>query len=358
MSDPGVRFPSDCDSHTSTTEWQSFEDRMRHRRAQRCRVRARVAIDAGLLDEARGALAEARRLETEIAQTARLERRLNAAAAVSAARARRLTPVRRRIPGFIAIAAVPVIATAAALVWQGPSNHGADPGTLPHAVTIEAVEVRADTVHEEATAFAQPDDVRSGADTPESVTRHAPMSEPPTAKTPEPLGSRAPEPPSSRALELPSSRAAEMEDQPVSASPVTRSAPDVASASEIARDEPREINAAAPRDDARVRSVLARYEVAYSSLDAVAARSVWPGVDGRALARAFEGLESQRVSLGQCDVVVLGSSARANCAGTATWTPKVGGGPRTEPRRWTFELAASGGDWQIVRATVRKGAPR
>jgi hypothetical protein len=35
------------------------------------------------------------------------------------------------------------------------------------------------------------------------------------------------------------------------------------------------------------------------------------------------------------------------------WRPKVGGGARTEPRRWTFDLEVAGDRWQIVRATAR-----
>jgi hypothetical protein len=111
---------------------------------------------------------------------------------------------------------------------------------------------------------------------------------------------------------------------------------------------------AAPAVDesARVRSVLSQYESAYSRLDARAARSVWPEVDERALSRAFEGLQAQRLSLGQCDVSVSGATAKANCAGTASWTPKVGSG-KTEARRWDFTLQNADGTWRIVRAQTR-----
>lgn len=116
---------------------------------------------------------------------------------------------------------------------------------------------------------------------------------------------------------------------------------------ETARAEP-EVD-----DVARVRAVLSRYEAAYSGLDAAAARAVWPAVDERALARAFNSLQSQRVSLDKCDVSVSGASARAECAGSATWVPKVGGSGRTELRRWLFDLRNAGGAWQIVRAEAR-----
>jgi hypothetical protein len=110
-----------------------------------------------------------------------------------------------------------------------------------------------------------------------------------------------------------------------------------------------------PRDETvDVRAVLSRYEHAYSQLDPSQARAVWPGVDERALSRAFSSLASQRVSLGRCDVTLNGVRAQAICAGSQTWTPKVGGGgPRTEARRWTFELTKTGDAWRIERALAR-----
>jgi hypothetical protein len=106
-------------------------------------------------------------------------------------------------------------------------------------------------------------------------------------------------------------------------------------------------------DTAAIRRTLDRYEAAYSQLDASAAHAVWPTVDQRALARAFDGLAAQRVSLNACDVRVTGATARATCSGDATWTAKVGGGRQTQPRRWSFELRNADGTWQIVRADTR-----
>jgi hypothetical protein len=102
-----------------------------------------------------------------------------------------------------------------------------------------------------------------------------------------------------------------------------------------------------------VRNVLGRYASAYSALDVDAATRVWPGVNRGALARAFDGLASQQVSLGDCRIDVTGAKAQARCAGRATWTPKIGSGTRTESRNWTFELARAGNDWQIVSARVQ-----
>jgi hypothetical protein len=107
------------------------------------------------------------------------------------------------------------------------------------------------------------------------------------------------------------------------------------------------------REDDGVRTVLARYESAYSALDAAAAGAVYPAIDRQKLSRAFEGLAAQQVSLGECEVRVSGAAARAECAGNATWTPKVGGGSRTQTRLWEFDLQRTGDGWQITRATAR-----
>jgi hypothetical protein len=102
-----------------------------------------------------------------------------------------------------------------------------------------------------------------------------------------------------------------------------------------------------------VRRVLSQYEAAYSALDARAAKRVWPSLDARALSRAFDGLQSQHVSLGNCNVAITSAGARADCRGSAEWTPKVGGGKRTESRNWSFDLRKTDGQWRIMDATVR-----
>lgn len=103
-----------------------------------------------------------------------------------------------------------------------------------------------------------------------------------------------------------------------------------------------------------MRSTLERYAAAYSSLDVDAAQRVWPGVNRGALARAFDSLSSQQVSLGDCRIDVIGASATARCSGTTSWSPKVGdGGNRNEPRTWTFELARGTAGWEIVSARVQ-----
>jgi hypothetical protein len=109
------------------------------------------------------------------------------------------------------------------------------------------------------------------------------------------------------------------------------------------------------RDDrVAIRAALSRYEAAYNRLDVNAVRSVWPTLDQRALARAFDGLNAQRVSLQACNVDVTGNTARANCSGNASWTPKVGGGgERSAARKWTFDLSDSDEGWRIVHVQAR-----
>ena len=140
-------------------------------------------------------------------------------------------------------------------------------------------------------------------------------------------------------------------------SPMTALRPDAPPA-RVESSAPAARETAAPaepavRDETVVLSVLQRYEAAYSNLDAAAASAVWPAVDRGALARAFNGLASQRVSLGDCDISVNGPSARATCSGSATWRPKVGGGSHTENRRWNFELRKAGENWKIEKALIR-----
>ena len=106
-------------------------------------------------------------------------------------------------------------------------------------------------------------------------------------------------------------------------------------------------------ESARIRSLLSRYETAYNRLDAKAASSVWPSVNQVALGRAFNGLISQRVSLGLCDITVIGDIAGASCAGKARWEPKVGGGLQTADRYWKFNLRKTDEGWRIQEIQVR-----
>jgi hypothetical protein len=108
-------------------------------------------------------------------------------------------------------------------------------------------------------------------------------------------------------------------------------------------------------DESRVADVLRQYARAYGDLNASAARDIWPSVDQRALARAFESLRSQQLSLQDCQIDVHGTTANASCRGQAQYVGKVGSGePRIEPRTWRFELRREGEAWKIAHAEARR----
>lgn len=109
-------------------------------------------------------------------------------------------------------------------------------------------------------------------------------------------------------------------------------------------------------DEQEINDTLRRYAAAYDHLDARAAQTVWPSVDERALARAFQGLESQDITFNQCDVMVSQpqGSASAACLGSATYVPRIGNkDARTEQRRWTFQLQKVQDAWVITKAATR-----
>jgi hypothetical protein len=110
-----------------------------------------------------------------------------------------------------------------------------------------------------------------------------------------------------------------------------------------------------PSDELLVKQVLQRYRNAYEGLDARSARAVWPAVNENALARAFDGLESQRLTFEACDVRLRGEAAAAICHGSARYVPKVGSHePRVEPRTWNFTLRKNGSDWTIESARAER----
>jgi hypothetical protein len=106
--------------------------------------------------------------------------------------------------------------------------------------------------------------------------------------------------------------------------------------------------AVAMTETAAVRTVLNRYQRAFSDLDAGAAKTIWPSVDERGLSRAFGQLERQQIILDACNVEVVGEHAAASCGGRATYVPRVGSkAARVEIRRWAFTLRKTGYGWII-----------
>jgi hypothetical protein len=389
-------------------EWQSFEVRMRRRRVERLIVRAEAALARGDTDEVRDVMAEMQRLDPGLPQIAALEQKLAerpapspaAAAVISSPSVVEIEPIdperlaelsaslpvvelpvtdRRGHALLIAAASLMMAAAGAGTYWfyRSPQPEGtaaqvsAQVASAPRPAMTEAA----------ATATSAPvlgDSADVQVETVEAIMVEPlpapkPEAEPPALEpqassrpandepAPRPLpaatsGLSVPLAQSTTPIEPPPPIPEPRRDIPVEARNVTPAPlPDLramAPAPERANADPLPARAS---DDAAVRGILGRYAEAYSRLDASAAQEIWPAVNRSALSRAFDGLASQQVSLERCDVDVHGGTARAICAGSATWAPKVGNGnARTEPRNWTFQLAKAGTDWQIVSARVQQ----
>lgn len=376
-------------SHTGSQEWQSFEIRMRQRRVERCLLKADVALEAGFAADAREALEEARYLSPFAPELSDLERRV---ASLESAPVAGLQEQQEAAPTLLEGGAgqtpraerrwMPVAATALLLlgagalsIWLRPVElHPLAPEGVASAPFPQALPIASDTAPAPSSALtiatdsitaaeirpeleplpvgtsasAEPLQVAASgsADAPaadvafRSVTPAA-IAPPPAPLLPPRVEApraelRRDTPPVTPVNALPASSAGSAVPPP---DPV-REAPSSGAPNPLRSDEP-------------VKAVLARYESAYSTLDAAAATAVYPELDHEKLARAFEGLAAQRVSLGSCAIHLAGAAATADCDGSATWTPKVGGGARTQARRWRFQLRLAGEHWRIVNATVR-----
>jgi hypothetical protein len=108
------------------------------------------------------------------------------------------------------------------------------------------------------------------------------------------------------------------------------------------------------RDEEDVRTVLSRYRDGYERLDAHAVKQVWPSLNQSALARAFEGLESQDVVFSACRLNVAGNRAEASCSGLTTYVQRVGNkSPQSNSREWTFKLRKDSNAWAIASVETR-----
>ena len=103
-----------------------------------------------------------------------------------------------------------------------------------------------------------------------------------------------------------------------------------------------------------IENVLGRYRIAFNKLDAGAASAVWPTVNEKTLAKAFERLESHDVSFASCQIEIFSVLAEAACSGSARYVPKVGSRtPKDEARRWRFSLRKASGGWLIDSVDAR-----
>jgi hypothetical protein len=103
-----------------------------------------------------------------------------------------------------------------------------------------------------------------------------------------------------------------------------------------------------------ITAALGRLQLAYEQRDASLAKAVWPTVNERALARAFEGLRSQSITFDRCWMNVFSASADVECRGVTTYVPRVGSqSQRTESRQWTFRVQKGDDHWVITSAEAR-----
>jgi hypothetical protein len=84
------------------------------------------------------------------------------------------------------------------------------------------------------------------------------------------------------------------------------------------------------------------------------AKTVWPALDERTLSRAFAGLSWQEVRFDRCVIHLSSPDAEAVCTGIATYLAKGSREPRSEQRRWTFQLMNADDAWTIVGADARQ----
>ena len=378
-------------SHIATEEWQSFELRMRRRRAERMLLHAEAALDAGCPDEARAALDEARRLSPALPSLDDLEARITEAAAPVV-----VPPAATTRRSLGALAGVALIALAAIAGWRilrtspapqpaiSPVAAAGLASTAPKTPTPPpAPSIRIETEQIPPVVVSgpgEPDDkaaapapppaaaMKSAAlVTPKEVpdadrdshavgttgpTTVADASKPPDSAPPSPINT---------GIDLPPGRTTALPPPVAPAERIDRTAT-VASAADAAASLPatgRVAPAPAPTvpkkmdETALVRTILDKYADAYTRLDADAAKAVWPSVNRAALSRAFDGLNEQRIAFSDCSVLVRSTQAKATCSGSTTWEPKIGGGPRTDVRRWAFDLEKSGDDWVIRDARVQ-----
>ena len=393
-------------SHIATEEWQSFELRMRRRRAERLVVRAEAALENGCIEDAGNALEEARRLCPSLPSLDDVQAKAARAAASS-----QQTAAAARVRRGMAIAAgLIIVAGSGAVGWRTARNqsavaaeHAASPAATvaapvaatpaatpspvtpppPPSIKVETRQVPPVVISgatEDEGEHADPPAMPAPRTLSASATTAAPpvaalnpsarvvgtsgptTTTPPQLDSPPPstadvgaiaaLGNEtsipAPESFVDRVARLKeSSNATSAGATPGATDSRTETAPAAASP---AATIPAPKNA---DEAALVRSILDRYADAYTRLDADAAKAVWPSVNRAALSRAFNGLNEQRIAFNDCSVNVRSTEARATCSGSTTWEPKIGGGPHTDVRRWAFDLEKSADGWIIRDARVQ-----
>jgi len=97
-----------------------------------------------------------------------------------------------------------------------------------------------------------------------------------------------------------------------------------------------------------IERTLQGYQSAFSRRDVNAVRQVWPSVDQKALAKAFDQLRSEDLTLENCKVTVNGANAVAACGGKTEYVPKIGSkSPRVERHQWRISLQQVAERWVV-----------
>ena len=344
--------------------WARFEQRARERRIEKRLAAAQAALRARRFAECRAALSELAELNPAHPDLERLTLQL----------ARAETKRRPRVGAFAAAAAVFAAVTLAAS-WVGTSRlrqslpmvETATVAPVPEAL-LAARDITVDlpiaTTGEPASATTFEPTLATTSElemaVPEVIA--PPPAAPPPAVSPSvAVAVQPPEPPVPvpatvpTDLSLPASSAiAPLDGPPPAPAPQRVARPPIATPPPAPASAPVDGAPATPvvDDAAQVRAVLQKYQAAYDRLDASLVHEVWPGVNEAALARAFEGLQSQTLTFRACDVQLRGPAATVLCTGSARYVPKIGSRePRVEPLNWTFTLRKrANANWQIESA--------
>jgi hypothetical protein len=352
----------------SAEGYARFEERTRQRRIEK-RVDAAIAAIAGRrFAEAAAAIEEIRELDPDEDGLPALQALLERERLAGERRAP-LTPraSASRGPQFVAAAVFAAVMLAAPRLQQTRLL-----ATRPIFLTAPLVEevqpaplLPAGALEEPMAPIASPSTVATTgtAESADALNALSSLPPPPYREAPPPPPSyrEPPSPtpsPSPAAIVQPVTAAAPPEEPPVvpareTIRPAEPAASPVAGAPGLAVAPPVPLTTAA--DDVLIRQALQRYRAAYERLDAQSAQAVYPAVNERALARAFDDLESQHLSFDSCEVQVHGESAAAACRGTTRYVTKVGSrDPRTESRVWNFTLRKDGTGWKIDTARAER----
>lgn len=343
-----VRFPQ----RVATAAWIGFEQRIQSRRFSVLVENLRRAIAARDIVSARDALEEARLLRPDAPELDELDRRVASIASMTPASAREVIWRRGACAVLMLVLGVSMVA---AFDWLRARR----PTSLPHdpPPSVSLIESSAPLRIGEAPAAIR------------MVSAVAPQSEDPPNDHIALSQLRLPERQTMPSGEVSDNVVVPQRREPVRAltnetvmpSPSTPLAAATSSVTSPAAPSrpitavPAATGEPAVEHEARVAEVLRRYARAYGELDARAARELWPTVDERALARAFDSLASQTVYLQDCDINVRGATAEASCRGHASYVGKIGSREtRIESRVWRFELRRDGDAWKIANAETQR----